>query len=505
METNERTGTTDERLAFELRELFARINYETVVPRSPGHFRLDRMRRLLHELGDPQDRCRIVHVAGTKGKGSVCQMIASSLTACGIRTGRYSSPHIEQLHERIEIDHRRIDDTSLANVLQTVRETADRSIAKRSNSAKRMQDRQRHSFFEIITAAALVYYATAGAELVVLEVGLGGRLDSTNVCQPELCVITTISLDHMKQLGSVVEKIAREKAGIIKSGVPVVSSAIDPAAAREVRDTCAVHDCQLLELNRDFFCEITARDRQRLQLEFRCTGKMPASLRGNRLLEPCDWQWENVRLNAIGDHQADNAALAIAALQELARTEPRITEQPIRQALASWSLPGRCEIISRHPLIVVDMSHNVASVAALVATLQQLVAWCKPKRRTLVFASSQDKDVTGMLRTILGEFDHVMLTRFTLNPRAADPGELRAIAESLRPSGSSDHRAFPQLSTVEDPSQAWKEAINRTQPDDLLCVAGSAFLVSELRPGAIAFRDRERAKSASAPLATDVN
>ncbi len=468
------------RLRRELTALYTRINFETVKPRYPGYFRLNAMRRLLRDLGNPQDQYRIIHVAGTKGKGSVCHMISAALVASGIRTGRYSSPHIEQIHERIVVDEAWIDDASLADALETVRRAAEGRESRRAGG-----DRP-HSFFEIITAAAMVHFARASVQYVVLEVGLGGRLDATNVCQPVLCVITRISLDHTLQLGAVVEKIAREKAGIIKSGVPVVSGAIDPAAAREIRDSCSVHNCLLLELERDFSCAVAGVMRRYMHLEFSTSGRIPSAAAGSEVTgKDQTWRLDHVRLNVVGNHQAENASIAIAALKLLARSEKRINDAAIRAALARYSLAGRCEVVSRRPLVIVDMAHNVASIEALVATLRQLTAKRSKGKRWLIFASSQDKDVSGMLERLLPEFDEVLLTRFTLNPRAAVPESLMNLARELRAARPDADR--PGLAVEENPLAAWKSVESQLGPGDVLCIAGSAFLVAELRAPVLEF------------------
>ncbi len=322
---------------------------------------------------------------------------------------------------------------------------------------------------------------------MVLEVGLGGRLDSTNVCLPELCVITNISLDHTRQLGNVVDKIAREKAGIIKQGIPVISGATHPLASREIRESCSVRNARLMELGRDFSFEISGMDPQFMNLTLSTRGQLPGegldsaragSLRTGTADPPPSghYNMQQVRLNVVGDHQAENAAVALAALQTLHKRDQRVSESAMRRALAMFALPGRCEVVSRHPLVVVDMAHNVASVAALVATLRQLTAARRCPVRRLIFASSEDKDLRGMLVQLLPEFDQIIFTKFLMNPRATEPRELLETAGELLDGPARQ----PKLTVNDNPDDAWQSL--EPGPDDLICIAGSAFLVAEMRP-----------------------
>jgi dihydrofolate synthase/folylpolyglutamate synthase len=451
-------------LQAELDFLLGRINYERRAGHYPRHFKLESMRNLLAELGNPQSDYSIIHVAGTKGKGSVCRMIAGALNAAGILTGVYSSPHIESIRERISLGGQLISESQLAEVLNITR----RAVLRLDGQAER-DGLRKNSFFEIITAAAFLHFRRQRARQVVLEVGLGGRLDSTNVCQPDLCVITNISLDHVRQLGPTVDRIAREKAGIIKPGVPVVSGVLDPLAAREIRESCSVCNSDLMELNQDFHYRILGIDDQLAQIRLDTWGVLP---------ERHSYHLKNLVLNSCGEHQAGNAAIAAAAVNLLPHRFD-VPASAIRQTLAGFSMIGRSEILSRDPLIIVDMAHNVASVQALVATLQRLRPHPQPGvTRRLIFGSSRDKDLAGMLVRLLPLFDQVIFTRFVENPRATDPPDLLRIA---RQTGLPEE-AMPGMVTAPEPRQAWEQVCGELRPGDLLCVAGSAFLVAELRP-----------------------
>ncbi|MGI9517751.1 MAG: bifunctional folylpolyglutamate synthase/dihydrofolate synthase [Pirellulaceae bacterium] len=456
----------DDRLQGELDFLFGRINYERTVDVSyPRHFKLESMRRLLSELGDPQEAYEIVHVAGTKGKGSVCRMIGGALVHAGVRTGVYSSPHIETIRERINVDGSPIPASDLARLLGELRTTVLRLDVEAECRGWR-----KNSFFEIITAAALLYFRQQNVEQVVLEVGLGGRLDSTNVCQPRLCVITNISIDHTLQLGSTVDRIAREKAGIIKRHVPVVSGAIDPLAAREIRESSAVGDSPLIELGRDIEYELLPAEPGELVTRFNTSGRLP---------DGSTYQMNDVEVNSPGTHQIENAALAIAALHMQGDGPGKVDEAAIRESLRQFSMIGRCEVLARQPFLVVDMAHNVASVEALMTALQSISRSGRDAaKRVLVFGSSRDKDLPGMLRRLVPEFDKVVFTQFVKNPRATDPENLLSCAREV----VSNMERSPEMVLAASPDEAWSLGRTDVGLDDLVCVAGSAFLVAEIRP-----------------------
>lgn len=479
-------------LRAELDFVFGRINYErTNAVSYPRHFKLESMRRLLAELDDPQTKYSIIHVAGTKGKGSISRMIAGALNEAGILTGIYSSPHIESLRERFSVGGQLITETELADMLGQVRLAVVRLDERAEHEGFR-----KNSFFEIMTATAMLHFANRGVEKVVLEVGLGGRLDSTNVCEPELCVITNVSLDHTKQLGDTTDLIAREKAGIIKRGVPVVSGVRDPIARREVRETASVNNSDLVEFGEDFHVRIDASANQsHPSIRFDTHGNFP---------ERHSYQWSGLTVNSAGQHQAMNAAIAIAALNMLP-DRFRISGQAIQSSLEKFTLIGRGEVICNQPLIVMDMAHNVASVEALIGMLDRLHPNRQSGTRKLVYATSRDKDVPGMLNRLLPFFDQVVFTKFIENPRAMDPAEILAIAksvqsESVQVTEQAETAKSAALSIQPNPREAWQAVVSPESTagteSDLICVAGSAFLVAETRPLATARYRQQRQKKA---------
>lgn len=436
--------------------LLGRINYErtAVIPYSQRQLKLDRMRQLLTRLGSPDAGRRIVHVAGTKGKGSVAKMTAAILTAAGYKTGVYSSPHLERIEERFAIDGRPCGAEHLVALVDRVRPVVE-AMDKRAGGAERGP-----TFFDITTAMALMYFADQQADAIVLEVGLGGRLDSTNVCTPVVAVITSISRDHTRQLGDTLPEIAAEKAGIIKPGVPVVSGVTHSEPAGVIAGVAREHGCRLLQLEREFGFERAA------------TGD-PPPVRFWRKTRYAQEELADLVVGPRGPHQAQNAAVALAAIGELSDQGWSIGGAARRSALATLALPGRVEVFGCSPMVVVDTAHNEASAAALAAALGELGPFA---RRTLVLAVSRDKDVPAIVRELAPAFDRVITTRYLENPRAVDPHRLAGMVRSEcagRPT---------EVLTIDAPAPALEHALAGSAPEDLVCVAGSFFIAAELRP-----------------------
>lgn len=444
--------------------LARRINYERSLsmPSSEEAFKLDRMRELLRRLGNPQDQTRIVHIAGTKGKGSTAAMTAAILTAAGYRTGLFTSPHLERVEERIAIDGQPCSSEEFAELIGLVRPTVE---AMDRSAAEIVPPQLGPTYFEIITAAAFCHFARRKADAVVLEVGLGGRLDSTNVCTPCVSVITSISLDHVKQLGGTLAAIAAEKAGIVKPGVPVISgvTAAEPRAV--VRRVAAEAACRLMELDTDFSF----------------TYHPPRHLEQAAVLATFDTgRFRQIELGLLGRHQAANAALAVATVEELRQTGWTISDDAIRKGLREVSWLARVEVVARHPAVVFDAAHNAASIGALVKVLAESFS---VQKRFLVFGTTQEKDLRGMLRHLSGKFDRVIFTRYLDNPRSVPPEELLALAEELdfspRPAPLADEEIPTTISPT--PAEAWATVHRMATPNDLICVTGSFFLATEMR------------------------
>lgn len=437
-----------------------RINFERAVPASsaPGTFGLARVRRLLAALGNPHLRLPVVHVAGTKGKGSTVAMLAAALEAAGHRVGRYMSPHVDCLEERICVAGRPISSAALvrafAEVIPAV-ERMDQTAARRGAAGP--------TWFEVLTAVAFVHFAQARVDLAVLETGLGGRLDATNVSRPVLSIITSISLDHMHLLGGTIGRIATEKAGIIKRGCPVISAAVAPAARRVIVATAARRRAPLLQLGRDFTAEHLPP--AAAAADALAAGRVAVTVRG------ADAGPTIVHaLGMRGPHQAVNAALVVMAARVLSARGIAIPERAVASGLESVSLPARIERIATRPLVILDAAHNVASMESLVETLRPAVRAHRPA--VLLFAASADKQIDLMLSAARGLFDHVVVTRYATNPRAATVPRL---VEACRRAGL----PAPEVATA--PAEAFRRARALATTRGLVCVAGSFFLAAEIR------------------------
>ena len=427
--------------------LFGRINYERLNSDlySAGDFKLDRMARLLERIGNPQNDIPVVHVAGSKGKGSTSAMIAAGLSSSGRRTGLFTSPHVEAFEERMTVDGVQPTQAEMTSLIN--------EIARIVRQIEAEPGRISPTYFELATALAWQHFRANRVEGAVLEVGLGGRLDATNLCRPLVSVITTISRDHTRLLGSDLAEIAGEKAGIIKPGVPVVCGVSQPRALRAIERVAA--DCQstMWQLGREISFD---HDPQRHVV---------------RVSTP-KGSWPEISVPLPGQHQAANAALAAAAIDVVDEEESPVPRESASAAIAGLTWPVRIETIGRHPTVIVDAAHNWASAGALLETLDSgspASAW---RQRVLVFATSRDKDVDGLLRQLLPRFDTVILTQFQDNPRAVRIETLHRRVRELFD--------IPVHATA-DPAAAWHLARRLAGRQDLICVTGSFFIAAEIR------------------------
>jgi dihydrofolate synthase/folylpolyglutamate synthase len=426
------------------------INYEQRTP-TAGDLKLSRMRALLARLGSPQERLPIVHVAGSKGKGSTSAMLAAVLRQAGYRTGLFTSPHLCRVEERFQIDGVPISTDELGALLIDVREAVERGRAGRPALEP--------TFFEVGTAVGFLHFVRRRVDVAVVEVGLGGRLDSTNVCRPLVALITSISYDHTRLLGDRLASIAREKAGILKRDRPAISGATGEEPRTAIEEVARTRRVPLRQLGIDF----------RYRHE---PGHVDAA--GNvqpTRVEVTTWRqrWPWMQVNLLGEHQAANAAVVVACIEELRAQGWHLPDAAVAAGLAGVVWPARLEIAGHAPLIVLDCAHNVASAEALRQTLETSFPPC---RRLLIFAGSSDKDVAGMFRVLAPAFAHIFLTRFTNNLRAVSPEHL---GELLR--GESD-TPFTLCAT---PAEALHAARAMAGAGHLIGVAGSVFLAGEMR------------------------
>jgi dihydrofolate synthase / folylpolyglutamate synthase len=425
---------------------FGRVNYEQKSPQV-GDFKLERMRQLLAFLGNPHANLRIIHIAGSKGKGSTSALLASILQHQGYRVGLFTSPHLVAVEERIQVDRQTISKDELATLLGEIRAATPDAFMKEL------------TFFEIGTALGFLHFARRHVDFAVVEVGLGGRFDSTNVCDPMLSIITSISFDHTQILGDTLAQIAFEKAGIIKPGRPTISGVRDPEARAVIERVCAERKSPLTQFDGDF----------------RCVHE-PAIIDANRETWPTvqvttrSAAWPALSVGLIGEHQARNAALAIAAVEELRGQGASISAHAVGDGLADVHWPARLEIVARRPLVLLDCAHNVASAQALVQALT--ASFRAPGRRLLIFGGNRDKDLAGMLDVLTPMFDRIYLTSFQGSARCENAAELA----SLLPAAS-----VSKATQCAGAADAWRLARAEATPDDLICITGSVFLAGELR------------------------
>jgi len=439
--------TYDQALSF----WYGRINYEVRAAR-PGDLKLERMRALLQLLGNPHDRVRSVHVTGTKGKGSTCAMLAAILQSAGYRVGLFTSPHLECVEERIQVDRVPISHAELAARMDEV------APAVRQLEA----ETDRHdpgrlpglTFFEIGTALGFLHFCRRRCDIAIIEVGLGGRFDSTNVCNPCVSVITSVGYDHTAQLGNTLEAIAYQKAGIIKRQVPVVSGVARDGPREIIRAVATELDAPIHELRKDFRYDYLL-DPSEPKLTITTTRRT----------------YPELSLNLLGTHQAHNAALAVAVCEKLQDAGLSIPNQAIGRGLANVLWPARIELVSKYPAAILDTAHNVPSAEALVDTLARFFPITG--RKAVIFGVSSDKQYAEILRILAEYFDHLHLTKYGNNPRSVAPEKLAAVLAEVAPG-----KPFTIHTTARE---AWSAARLNATPEDLLCVTGSVFLAGELR------------------------
>jgi dihydrofolate synthase/folylpolyglutamate synthase len=351
-------------------------------------FGLERISTLMEKLGNPQKELKVVQVAGTNGKGSVCHFIGSILQQAGYSVGLYVSPHLERFSERIVVNGDEISDDDLEKIIERVRPFVE-EMKQQGNAP---------TFFEIVTALAFVYFHECKVDYAVVEVGLGGRLDATNIVTPLVSVITNISLEHTDILGYSVEKIAFEKAGIIKKGVPVVTAAT--GNSRDVITRVAKeHDAPVVFVDQAWWKRVSWDGSEQ---EFFVQGSLGEY---------------TVRTSLLGAHQGENITVSIAAVEQLQMYGVFLTDAAITKGIEVASNPGRMEIVAETPMILLDGAHNPGGIKVLVETITQDFTY---KHLFLVLGVLKDKDIPAMVAMIVPLADCIIVTKY-LSPRAYDP------------------------------------------------------------------------------------
>ena len=405
---------------------------------------LMRIHELLERLGNPQNRYKTVHITGTNGKGSVTALIANGLTAAGRKTGRYTSPHLETYTERMSVDGREISREDFAAVTEKI---------SRAVEAMKAAGTEQPTEFEMLTAMAFLYFAEQDVAYAVIEVGMGGLLDSTNVILPVVSVITNVALDHTAYCGTTVEEIARHKAGIIKDGVPVITAA-DGAALDAVAERAAAKGAPLCVLGKDI--AVTRRS-----LEKAAAGELVQHLR----LRLRGGKETSLELPLLGEHQADNCAVAAAALQYIGTVDGAVTDRAVREGIRTVSWPGRFQVVrAGGKTVVIDGAHNPAGIETFCRTFDEVFGEMK---RVFVFSVLADKEYRAVIKRLFRSDDKVFCAPAP-SPRTADPAFIAGLIG-------------PRAATASSPAAALVQALAVTGADAVCCVVGSLYMQGDIR------------------------
>ncbi|PNX54043.1 MAG: hypothetical protein BV458_01245 [Thermoplasmata archaeon M9B2D] len=403
-------------------------------------FGLERITVLLEKLGNPQNGLQVIHVAGSNGKGSVCKYIRSILQKAGYTVGLYLSPHIERFSERIVVGNQEISAEDLAMLVSEIQPVVE-DMKQHGNTP---------TFFEIVTALGFLHFKHLAVDYAVVEVGLGGRLDATNVVNPLVSVITNISLEHTDKLGKDIVSIAREKAGIIKDNIPVVTAAREDAK-ETIEQVAKEHNAPIVHIDRTMW--------KRMFYKGKYQGFV---VQGS-------FKDYTVKTSLLGRHQGENIAVAIAAVEQLQMNGVYITDNDIIDGIAATFHPGRMEIVSEGPLVLLDGAHNPAGMRMLAETIQEDFS---SRRVILVLGVLQEKDIKSMVSLIVPCADVVIVTK-SENPRATDPSLLQQII--------ADFDAHTTVFVASSVPLAITHARRIATQKDLICVTGSLFTVGEAR------------------------
>lgn len=399
---------------------------------------MERIEDLLKELNNPEQKVRTIHVTGTNGKGSVTSMITNILLVSGLKVGKFTSPHLVRYNERIEVEGEEISDEDFALVVTAVRRAVESVMAKGTDQPTQ---------FEVLTAAAFLHFALQKLDYAVIEVGLGGLWDSTNVITPVVSVITNVSLDHTDRCGKTVEEIAMQKAGIIKDGVPVVTAA-EGDALGPIQAMALFKQAPLYIYGKAF------------------TGQeVSSSMDGQTFTLSAGDYHSNYDVKLPGAHQILNTAVAVVAAKLASKQDSRINELALHQGVALTKWPGRLERISQKPDVILDGAHNPAGAAVLRAALDK---YYSGKKLCFIFGMMGDKDISQVITTLFRKEDTIYTVRADEGSRAAEP---EALAEQI---GS-------QAKAMHDLAEAYKRALAEVGEDGLVCVCGSLYLVGTFK------------------------
>jgi len=408
-------------------------------------FSLDRMRNLLSLLGDPHAKINTVHIAGTKGKGSTATMLARMLESNGYTVGLYTSPHLVHLHERIVVDSEMITEAEMLGLVNRIHA----SVEKQAKTDP-------PTFFEIMTALAFMHFADRNVDIGVIETGLGGRLDSTNVIMPQVVGITSLSIDHKLQLGETLDCIAREKAGVLKKGIPAITVQQDPSAMTVLKEQALAVQAPL---------SVTGTD---IDFSYRFETSREHGPHTRICLTTATSKFEHLRVPLHGKHQAINCGLALALLDKLKVAGYKIDIDKATDGLHKVTLAGRMEMVCQDPRIMIDGAHNAASIRALIHAIGQNIPY---DSMVVIFGCNSDKDVSGMLSQLQYGADKVIFTRSS-SAKAMSPQDLADMYTEIC------GKMYQTSSSLGEALQLAHSAVGR---EDLICITGSFYLIGQAK------------------------
>jgi dihydrofolate synthase/folylpolyglutamate synthase len=407
---------------------------------------LENMNRMLKAFGNPHQSLRTVHIAGSNGKGSVAVFLAKILQKAGYRVGLYTSPHLSDFSERIRINGHPIASDDVVHLTRLIR-AKQYEVAEEDGTVDTPTSVTNMTFFEFTTLLAFLYFFQKKVDVAIVEVGLGGRLDATNVLQPLVSVITTIAKEHQQYLGKTLEEISREKAGVIKANGILLSAVTQPRILAKIRSRCRELGSALFRVGKDI--------------------RINQQSKGTFDYQGIATTYQGLQINILGDYQIINAAMAVGVVELLRKQGYAVDETSLKDGLRETRWPGRLEVIHRDPKVLLDGAHNLAAIEKLTNALAKNFSYGK---LFLVIGIMEDKSITPILKRLVPLGDHIIFTRPKME-RAASPSELFESARSMYGRGE----------IIEDVKQAVRSALVQASSDDLICVTGSLFAVGEAR------------------------